>query len=162
MTVFGKSVSEYFRFQRWLMLLIIIVGMGRLLLSLAGISDSLTKWLSLTGLAVVGIVYCAVKVPLTQFGGKKHLLPLFVMQAGTANLIIAAGIALSVLTGKQNIFTRPEFSGPMAENQWLHAGGHLLDGFVVGPLLAWLLGSILMFAVQKVSRPKPISASTTA
>jgi hypothetical protein len=78
------------------------------------------------------------------------------MQAGTANLIIAGGIALSSITGKENIFSRPEYSGPLASNQWLHAAGHLADGLIVGPLIGWLIGAILMFVVLKVSRPKAV------
>jgi hypothetical protein len=38
----------------------------------------------------------------------------------------------------------------MASNQWLHAAGHIADGFIVGPLI----GAIIMFVVLKVSRPK--------
>jgi len=136
------------------MILIVAVGFVRLFSSLAGVSDSIVKWFSLTALAIVGIVYCAIQVPRTGFGGYKHLLPLYVMQAGTGNLIIAGGIALSAITGKENIFSRPEYSGPMASNPWLHAAGHIADGFIIGPLIGWLIGAIIMFVILKVSRPK--------
>src|SRR5262249_5187961 len=154
--IFNKTFSEYFAFQRAIMILILAVGFTRLLLSLAGVSDSIAKWFSLTALAVVGIFYCAVQVPRTGFGGYKHLLPLYWMQAATGNLIIAGGIALSAITGTENIFSRPEYSGPMASNPWLHAAGHLADGFIIGPLIGWLLGAIIMFVVLKVSRPKAV------
>jgi hypothetical protein len=78
------------------------------------------------------------------------------MQAATGNLIIAGGIAISAISGKENIFSRPEYSGPLASNQWLHAVGHIADGFIVGPLIGWLLGAIIMFVVLKVSRPKAV------
>ena len=156
MRVFHKTLSEYFAFQRAIMVLILAVGFARLLLSLAGVSDSVVKWFSLTALAIIGIVYCAIQVPRTGFGGYKHLLPLYVMQAGTSNLIIAGGIALSAITGKENIFSRPEYSGPMASNQWLHAAGHIADGFIVGPLIGWLIGAMIMFLVLKVSRPRAV------
>ena len=156
MRIFHKTLSEYFAFQRAIMVLILAVGFARLLLSLAGVSDSVVKWFSLTALAGIGIVYCAIQVPRTGFGGYKHLLPLYVMQAGTSNLIIAGGIALSAIAGKENIFTRPEYSGPMASNQWLHAAGHIADGFIVGPLIGWLIGAMIMFLVLKVSRPRAV------
>jgi hypothetical protein len=157
--VLGKTTSEYFAFQRAIMILIIVVGLTRLLLSLTGVDDSIVKWFSVTALAVVGIIYCAVQVPRTRFGGYKHLLPLYVMQATTGNLIIAGGIAISAISGKENIFSRPEYSGPMASNQWLHAAAHIFDGLVVGPLLGWLIGSIIMFIVQKASRPKAVGVT---
>ncbi len=154
MKVFGKSISEYFAFQKIIMILILVVGITRLALSVAGLPDSIVKWLSLTALSFVGIAYCGIKVPRTGFGGYKHLLPLFVWQAGVANIIIVAGIVLGTLTGSQNIFSRPEYSGPMAGSPWLHALGHLVDGFIVGPLLGWFLGSIVMLVTKKVSPPR--------
>jgi len=158
--VFHKTLSEYFAFQRAIMVLILAVGLARLLLSLAGVSDSVVKWFSLTALAIIGIVYCAIQVPRTGFGGYKHLLPLYVMQAGTGNLIIAGGIALSAITGKENIFSRPEYSGPMASNQWLHAAGHIADGFIVAPLIGWLIGAIIMYLVLKVGRSNAVSVAS--
>jgi hypothetical protein len=157
--VFHKTLSEYFAFQRVIMILILAVGFARLLLSLGGVPDSVAKWFSLTAVATVGIVYCAVQVPRTGFGGYKHLLPLYVMQAATGNLIIAGGIALSAITGKENIFSRPEYSGALARNQWLHAAGHVADGFIVGPLIGWLLGAIIMFVILKLSRPKTVGVA---
>ena len=95
MQIMGKSVSEYFAFQRVIMVLILVVGITRLALSLAGFPTSTVKWISLTALALVGVVYCAIEVPRTGFGGYKHLLPLYLMQAGVANLSIAGAIVLS-------------------------------------------------------------------
>ncbi len=159
MSIFGKSISEYFAFQKLIMILILIVGFGRLGLSLAGLPISTVRWLSLTALSIVGVIYCAVKVPRTGFGTYKHLLPLFVAQAGIANLIIAGGIALAAVSGTPNIYSSPEFSGPMVERPWMHAGAHLVMGIIIGPLLAWLIGSALMFVVKRVSGAQPAQVS---
>jgi hypothetical protein len=157
--IFGKTIAEYFAFQKAIMILIVVVGLLRLGLSLRGVPDSIVNWVSLTGLAVVGIIYCAVQIPRTGFGGYKHLLPLFLMQSLTANLIIAAGIALAAVTGSENIYSTPEHSGPMVGHPWLHAGGHILDGLIIGPLLGWLIGSVIMFVVKKVFTGRPVSAA---
>jgi hypothetical protein len=151
MKIFGKSVGEYFAFQKWIMLLIVVVGLGRLGLSLGGWPASSVKWVSLTAVAVIGILYCGVRVPLTGFGGYKHLLPLYFLQSVTANIIIAGGIALAAVTGRNNIYSIPEYSGFLAGNPWLHAAGHLLDGFIVAPLIGWLIGAGIMFITKKVS-----------
>jgi hypothetical protein len=158
MQILGKSVSEYFAFQRVIMVLILVVGITRLGLSLAGFPTSTVKWISLTALALVGIVYCAIEVPRTGFGGYKHLLPLYLMQAGVANLIIAGAIALSAITGTPNIYSAPEYSA--VTNPWMHAAGHLIDGFIVGPLLGWIIGAPIMFVARKVwpAKTAPLGA----
>jgi hypothetical protein len=148
MKIIGKSIGEYFAFQRVIMALILIVGFVRLGLSLAGFPTSTVKWISLTGLAVVGIVYCAIEVPRTGFGGYKHLLPLYLMQAGLGNIIIAGGIVLSAITGTPNIYSAPEYSA--VANPWMHALGHLIDGFIAGPLLGFIIGAPIMFIAKKV------------
>jgi hypothetical protein len=161
MKVFGKPVAEYFAFQRGIVILIVVVGLVRLAMSLAGFPVSTVKWISLTAMALIGIIYCAVQVPRTGFGGYKHLLPLFFIQALTANLIIAGGIALAAITGRENIYSIPEYSGPLAANPWLHAAGHLLDGLIVGPLVGWLIGSAIMFVVKRLV-PARAGASAAA
>ena len=159
MKIFGKTVSEYFAFQKGIMILIVVVGLGRLGMSLAGLPVSTVRWFSLTALALVGILYCAVLVPRTGFGSYRHLLPLFALQSGTANLIIAGGIALAAITGTDNIYSIPEYSGVLATRYWLHALGHIADGLIVGPLLGWLIGAPIMFVVKKFSHRKPVSAA---
>lgn len=162
MKVFGKSVAEYFAFQKAIMILIVVVGLARLGLSIGGFPTSLVEWFSLTAVAVVGVIYCGVQVPRTGFGGYKHLLPLFFMQSLTGNLIISGSIALAAITGRDNIYSMPEHSGPLAGNPWFHAGGHLLDGLLVGPLIGWPIGAGIMFIVRKVSPSNPkVSAAST-
>ncbi len=144
MTIFGKSVSEYFAFQKAIVILIILVGIGRLTLSLAGFPSSSVKWISLTAMGLLGLVYCAIQVP--RNGGYKHLLPLFVMQAGAGNIIVAGSIALA--TGTDNIYTLPEYSGGTDGKTWFHAGAHIVVGLIVGPLIAWLIGPGIIFVVK--------------
>jgi hypothetical protein len=154
MKIFGKSAGEYFAFQKGIMILIVVVGLARLGLSLSGLPASSVKWFSLTAVGVIGILYCGVRVPISGFGGYKHLLPLYFMQSLTANIIIAGGIALSAVTGQENIYSVPEYSGPLVGNPWLHAGGHLLDGLIIGPVIGWLIGAVIMFITRKVSPAK--------
>src|SRR5262245_12895510 len=152
MKIFGKPLADYFAFQKGILILVLLVGFGRLGLSLAGVSDDVVKWISVTAMAIVGTAYVGVQVPRTGFGGYKHLLPLLFIQALIGNLIIVSGIVLAAATGTENIFSRPEYSGGMSP--WLHAGGHLLDGVLIGPLIGWLIGSIIMFVTKKISPAK--------
>ena len=125
MTIFGKSLSAYFAFQKTIVILIVLVGFARLALSMAGVPVSSVKWVSLTLMAAVGLIYCAIQVPRTGFGSYTHLLPLFVIQAGIGNLIVALSIMLAMATGTDNIYSLPEYSG----------GADGRHGFTWGPIL---------------------------
>ncbi len=152
MNLFGKSVSEYVSFEKWILGLIALVGAARLALSLAGLPNSEVKWLSVTVVGILGILYCAIRVPTAGFGSYRHLLPLLVLQAVVANLIVVGGIILAMATGVNNIYSAPEFSGGGEGKTWQHVGGHVIFGMVLGPLVFWLVGAGLMFIVNKISR----------
>jgi hypothetical protein len=57
MTIFGKTLSQYLSFQKYILMLILIVGLARLFLSLGGVPDSTTKWLSISVAALIGLVH---------------------------------------------------------------------------------------------------------
>ena len=155
----NKPVSEYFRFQKPILILILVVGFLRLALSLAGVPNETVKWFSLTAVALIGVIYCGIKVPRTGFGTYRHLFPLYRVQALIANFIIAGGIALAIVTGTGNIYSAHEYSPTGGVAPWLHALGHVFDGIFIGPILGWVIGSAIMFIVKKLSRSQsPIHA----
>src|SRR5208282_4494421 len=75
MKVFGKSLSVYVRFERGFLILVLVVGLARLVLSLVGIPNSTAKFLSLTALFLLGMIYYSVRVYTSGFGSYKQLLP---------------------------------------------------------------------------------------
>jgi hypothetical protein len=158
MKLFGKGLSEYFRFQKVILWLIVIVGVGRLALSLAGVPNSTARWLSITAVIVVGAVYCAIKVHTTGFGSYKQLLPMLVIQGALSQLIVAASIVLAILTNRDNIFSAPEFSGGGDGKNWGHVGAHLLVGFVIAPLVFWLVGCLILLVLKRVA---PVNQAPT-
>ncbi len=151
MTIFGKKVSEYLAFQKYILLLILAVGLGRLLLSLGGVPDSTAKWLSISVVTLIGVVYYSIRVHTAGFGSYKQLLPLMFIQSVVAQAIIIAGIIIAILTQKDNVFSAPEYSGGSDGKTWIHVFAHLIVGLIVGPLVGWLIGSILLFIVKKVA-----------
>ena len=160
MTVFGRKLSEYVAFQKGILIAVAVVGVLKLALSLAGVSDAATRWVSLTALSIAATIYYGVAVHTKGFGSYKQLLPLMVIQSMVANAIVIVGILISAMTGRANIFTADEYGGdsPLA----LHIGGHVVGGMIVGPLIAWLIASIVMFVTKKVAKapgPAPAAAA---
>ncbi|SRR5258708_3930658 len=149
--MFGKRFSEYVSFEKIVLWVIAIVGLGRLALSLAGVPNSAAKFLSITVVTLLGALYISAKVHTGGFGSYKQLLPLVWIQSALGQLIVAASIVLGIVTGKSNIFTAPEYSGGGDGKNWGHVAAHLVLGLVVAPLVLWLIGSLVLLITKKVS-----------
>jgi len=147
--MFGKKISEYVQFERWILILIVVVFALRLGLSLAGTSFSLAKWVSINLVRLVGLIYCSVAVHTTGFGSYKQLFGLLFLQNVLAHILIACGIILGVITATDNIFTIPEVSGGNNGRTVIHAVIHLVAAVIV-PIFFWLVGSVILFATKKV------------
>jgi hypothetical protein len=158
MKVFGKNVSDYIKFERRFLILILVVGLARLGLSLLGVANSVDKFLSLSVLGIIGLLYYSVRVCTSGFGGYKQLLPVLWLQWLVSQSIVVAGIVIAIAMSKDNIFSTPEYS-PSARRHlevadgrtWGHAEAHLILGIVILPLVSWLIGSLIMFVTKKIA-----------
>ena len=151
MKIFGKSFSDYVKFEGWFLILVLVVGLARLIVSLLGVPNSAAKFLSLTALFLLGMLYYSVRVHTSGFGSYKQLLPVIALQVIAGNCIIIAGIVLAILTNKDNIFSAPEFSPGKADGKtWGHAASHGVV-MIILPLILWAIGSLIMFVTKKVT-----------
>lgn len=151
MKIFGKSFSEYAGFEKGILWLIAIVGLGRLALSLAGVPNSAARWLSVSVVMLLGVIYVSIRVHTSGYGSYKHLLPLIWIQTMVAQLIVAGSIVLAIVTGTGNIFSAPEYSGGGDGRNWGHVVAHLAIGLLIGPLAGWLIGSLILLITKKVA-----------
>ncbi len=152
MTIFGKHLSEYIAFSRVFLILILVVGIARLALSLGGVPNSTAKWLSMTVVAWIGVVYYAIRVHTSGFGSYKQLLPVVALVNFVAQAIAIVGIVIAILSGTGNIFSAPEYAFGSDGKTWLHVGAHLVVGTTLGSLVPWLIGSVILFATRKLGR----------
>lgn len=155
MTAFGKSLSEYARFERAVLWLILAVGLARLVLSLAGLPRGTVALFSMTVVVLAGVLYCGIRVPVAGFGSYKHLLPLLYLQSLLANGIAILGIVLSRL-GLHNIYAAAEYGG--TQRARYHILGHVVVA-LVAPLVLWLVAALVMWLTRKIgARPAPAGA----
>jgi hypothetical protein len=159
MTIFGKRLADYVSFAKVFLWLIAIVGVVRLGLSLAGVENATVKWLSITVVSLIGVVYFSIRVYTSGFGSYKQLLPIVFLQSVVAQPIIIVGIVIAIFTGRDNIFSAPEYSGGGDGKTWLHAGAHLIFGVIVGSLIGWLIGCLIMWVTKKVVRKEETAAA---
>lgn len=150
MTLFGKRLSEYVAFAKVFLGLIFAVGVLRLALSLGGVPNSTTKWLSMTAVAWIGVLYNSIRVHTSGFGSYKQLLPVLALQNMVVQAIAITAIVIAIFTGTDNIYSTPEYAFGQDGKTWLHAGAHLVIGTIVGSLVAWLVGCLIMFITKKM------------
>jgi hypothetical protein len=158
--MFGKPVSEYLKFQKVFLGLIVAVWLLRLGLSLAGQPNSGVKWFSVTVVLLLGVLYYGVAVYTKGFGSYKQLYPLLLFQSALGEGLVALAIVLAIVTGRSNIYTAPEYSGGGDGRNWLHVLAHLVIGFVVLPLVSWLVASVVMAVTKMVASPPPAGVKT--
>jgi hypothetical protein len=159
MKIFGKTLGEYIRFQKPFLVLILVVGLARLALSLAGAPNSAVRWLSMTMVLLAGVIYAGVMAPRAGFG-YRHLLPVVFLQAALVNGITIVGILIAIATGHDNIFTAPEFSPPGDEGRGgFHVFGHVAFGTGIGTLLSFAISSLVRWIAALAAR-RSASASS--
>ena len=156
-TVFGKTIPEYLSFQKVVLALLAVVGLTRLGLSLLGVPHSVVVWFSMNLVVWAGAVYYGIAAHRRAFGSYKQLLPLTFFQAVLFHAIAVLGILLTI-AGMTNIYATPEYSGPAAHNQWLHALAHLTIGMVATTLILWGVACLAMLISRKVA-PRPAAAA---
>lgn len=150
MIIFGKPLSEYAAFCKWFLVLIPLTGILRLVLSLTGTPNSTVRWISMTALVWIAVVYVSVRVHTTGFGSFRHLLVLCVLLNLAAQAVAIFGIVLAILTSADNIYSAPEYSFGTGRS-WFHAVMHLLVGTTGGSLFPWFVGSIIFAVTRKLS-----------
>lgn len=149
--MFGKSVGQYLSFQKLFLVAIVVVFLVRLALSLAGTPNATTKWVSVTVVLLLGVFYYGVAVHTRGFGSYKQLYPLLLFQSLLGEGLVALAIVLGIVTGQDNIYTAPEYSGGGEGKTWLHVFAHLVVAAVILPLVSWAISSLVLLVTKKVA-----------
>lgn len=152
MRIFGRTLGDYLRFAAGVVALVVIVGVARLVLSLAGAPPDTTKFLSVTTVALLGVVYLGVKTHTSGFGSYRHLLPLMVIIWAAASWVSGFAVLLAIATGTDNIYSVPEYSGGGDGKTFFHAFAHFVPAPLIAALVAWGLSSLVMLVAKATTR----------
>jgi hypothetical protein len=150
MTIFGKRPSEYVAFCRPWLILIFVVALTRLGLSLANVPISITRFVAVTVVIWIGIIYYGIRVHTTGFGSFRHLWPISFLMLVTLQIVIVPSIILSIYTGHHNAFSAPEVNFGSDGRNWTHALMHIFFAPTVGATLNWLLGCLAMLITKAI------------
>jgi hypothetical protein len=152
MTVFGKPPSAYVAFSKGVALLILVVGLAKLGLSLAGVSNSATRWLAMNGVYFFGLIYLAVRVHTTKFGTYTHLLPSLLLPSLMLHGVAIAGIVIGMITGQDNVYTAPEYAFGQDGKTPFHLLMHVVVGIPASTVFNWIFGCLILFITTKLAR----------
>jgi len=161
--MFGRSLGEYVRFMKPVLVLITVVWAARLALSMAGVPIGFGKVFSITIVLLATILYYPWALHRSGFGSFKQLYALFLIQGVYSQTLVALAIVLAILTGTDNIYTVPEFyppsqggsSFPVDGKNFGHAAAHIvLAGAIFIPAVSWIVGSLVL-AVMRRTSPRP-------
>jgi hypothetical protein len=158
MTIFGRPLSDYIAFCKPFLILVPLVGIVRLVLSLSGTPNATAMFFSMTALVWLAVVYYSIRIHTTAFGSYKQLLVICALLNLTTQVVSIAGILISIITGKANIFTAPEFTFGVG-SQWAHVAAHVFIGSIAGSLVPWAVGSLILAITRKAS-PVPRRTSS--
>ena len=149
--MFGKTVNQYLSFQKVVLALIVLAWLVRLALSLGGTPNATAKWISVTTVMLIGIVFYGVAVHTRGFGSYKQLYPLVLFQSLLGEGLVAVAIVLAIFTGRDNIYTAPEYSGGGDGKNWVHVVAHLVVAAVILPLISWAIASLVLLVTKKAA-----------
>ena len=149
--MFGKTVNQYLAFQKVVLALIVLAWLVRLALSLGGTPNATAKWISVTTVMLIGIVFYGVAVHTRGFGSYKQLYPLVLFQSLLGEGLVAVAIVLAIFTGRDNIYTAPEYSGGGDGKNWVHVVAHLVVAAVILPLISWAIASLVLLVTKKAA-----------
>ena len=149
--MFGKTVNQYLSFQKVVLALIVLAWLVRLALSLAGTPNASARWISVTSVLLLGVLFYGVAVHTRGFGSYKQLYPLVLFQSLLGEGLVALAIVLAIFTGRDNIYTAPEYSGGGDGKNWIHVVAHLAVAAIILPLVSWALASLVLLVTKKVA-----------
>ncbi len=149
MKIGEHGVREHIRLLTSSFALVAIVWIIRLSLSIAGVPSWVVKLSSVTVATPVAVMLAAVLLHARGYRSYASIVVASLMINIWAECLIVLAILFTILTGIENIYSTPEFTG--GESQWAHIHGHItfglgfgtLVGAAVGCLLFWLLRTLL-------------------
>ena len=123
----------------------------RMILAAAGAPGWLLGIASMTVATAVCVLLAALLMHIRGFGGYANVVAASLLLSIWGQLLIIVSIVFSVMTGKENIYTAPEFSIPGDDPLHIrHIVGHLVVSVPIGTLIGALEGCLVLWLLRSV------------
>ncbi|HLY59667.1 MAG TPA: hypothetical protein VKV95_02770 [Terriglobia bacterium] len=149
MNINGHGLRDHIRFAGPLFGVIAAVWALRLILAAAGAPRPLVMMASVTVAHAFCILLVAVLIHVRRFGSYSNVVVFAFLFTAWSNLLVSAAIALSALTGNENIYSSPEFSAHLL-SPTKHIIGHLTFGIGFGTIIGSAMGCLLLLLLRRL------------
>lgn len=158
MTMRGHGLRDHIRLLKPLFGFVAAVWLLRILLGAMGATGPLVNVVSVTGAASLAVLIAVVLIHARRFGGYYDVVVAAFLIVAWGQILIIAAIVFSVVTGTENVFTRPEYSIPGDDPRHLrHILGHLTFALGSGTLFGAGTGCLLLFLLRKLLPQENVS-----
>ncbi len=145
MKICGRGLRDHIKLLSPLFGIIAAVWALRLVLDAAGASHGLITVFSVSIATPLAILLAVLFIHMRRFGSFPNVVASVVLLVVWSQLLVILAIFFSVITGKENIFTAPEYSIPGDDPHHVrHILGHLTFGIGVAALFGSAVGCLLL------------------
>lgn len=151
MKIGEHGFKEHIRLLAPLFGLVAAVWLLRIILSAVGMSPRYFQTASVTWAASLAVLLAALLIHIYGFGSYSSVvLSSFLLAVWGQGLVVLA-VLFSVITGLDNVYTKPEFSVPGDDQYHVrHILGHLTSGIGSGTLFGAAAGCFLLWLLRKL------------
>ena len=162
MRIVGRRLRDHIRLLAPMFALLTAIWFLRLLSAALNPPSWLLRIFSVTVASSFCVMLAVLLIHVRRFGGYTNVVLSSLLINVWAEVLIILAIIFSILTGTENVFTRPEYSLRVDDpNHLRHIYGHLtfgiglgtLSGSAVGCLLLWLLRLLMPLTSTKDETP---------
>ena len=151
MKIGEHGLKEHIRLLAPLFGLVAAVWLLRTILSAVGMSPRYFQTASVTWAAALAVLLAALFIHIRDFGGYSSVVLSSFLLAVWGNGLIILAVLFSVVTGMDNVYTKPEFSSPDGDPYHIrHILGHLTFGIGSGTLFGAATGCFLLWLLRKL------------
>lgn len=147
----GPSIKELIQLLTPLFGIIAAVWILRLLLGYMSAPGWLLQVFSVSIVVPICVILMTVLIHVRRFGDYGSVVASSFLLVGWSQLLIVLTIIFAVLTGIENVYTRPEFSMMNDPNHVRHVIGHLTFGVAVEGLIASGMASLIFYMLRRTT-----------
>ncbi|HEY6293540.1 MAG TPA: hypothetical protein VI455_18455 [Terriglobia bacterium] len=148
MKIGGRGLREHLQLLAPLFGFIAAVWVLRMVVYALGASPMMLHIVSVTVAGRISILLAVVMIHRRRFGGYTNVVAAVFLLICWEEFLIIAAIIFSILTGINNVYGAPQFSG--GQSPWVNVAGHLTIGLGSGALFGAAMGCVLLWMLRKV------------